>query len=774
MSDGSVDEIEAILDDYHMATLLAMANAAGLHVPGTGNPRKGQVKAIMRASFFTRERVLASLGRMGRVERAVLDRLLLHGGSAPTDSLRREAVRAGLAVEAPARPRARHDNPYDYVPYALGSYTGSPYRDSSRIFDDVIARLTLHGLVFSRLAADAGPGPLPKVQFHPADTIYIPTVVLEHLPEPQPLEEPELTPATVREGDPALLLRDLYLYWDFVRRNDVPRTRAGFVSKRALRAINAQLIVPDPLLDDARSEAETGRLALLGGLLRALGLIDAQPDHVRPASDDPLHIPEFWSWPEAQEVAACLQAWLRLPDLGELPAEAMPFEPQYMHARQALVGALSGRPATGWREPEALLEQLRADDAEFLFAGRSRIRRSSGYSYGGYYNSHYYGSPETLLRSLDALEARFVDGVLTGFLALSGLVELGYEGERLVAFRLSPIGQAVLGQAAPAAAAAAEQGRVILQPNFQLVAMGPVPLATLAWLDLFAEREQADRGAFAYRLSRESVYRAQQAGMGVSEIVRFLEEAGHVELPQNVRRSLEEWAAHHQRIVFRSGVSLLQAATPELLQELLADPAMASCQARAVTPELALLAGDGQEQLVAALVARGLFPAVSGADPQSADSSVIVEADGAIRPIHAVPSLHLRGRLARLAEEGASGGGEWRLTPASVRRAGGNKARVTRLLEELSRLHRGTLPEVLVERVKAWGGYYGDAAAETLTLVEFADPEALEELLERPDLQALLTPFPAGKRALAVVPGERLAELREILAGLGVRVREGL
>jgi len=99
---------------------------------------------------------------------------------------------------------------------------------------------------------------------------------------------------------------------------------------------------------------------------------------------------------------------------------------------------------------------------------------------------------------------------------------------------------------------------------------------------------------------------------------------------------------------------------------------------------------------------------------------------------------------------------------------------VARLLEELGRLQRGALPDAIVERVKAWGGYYGDAATQTLTLVEFGDPEALDELLQRPDLQGLLTPFPAGRRALAVVPGERLAEVKEILAGLGVRVREGL
>ena len=39
---------------------------------------------------------------------------------------------------------------------------------------------------------------------------------------------------------------------------------------------------------------------------------------------------------------------------------------------------------------------------------------------------------------------------------------------------------------------------------------------------------------------------------------------------------------------------------------------------------------------------------------------------------------------------------------------------------------------------------------------------------------AVLTPFPAGDRALAIVPAEQLAQVKEILARFGVSVREGL
>ena len=97
-----------------------------------------------------------------------------------------------------------------------------------------------------------------------------------------------------------------------------------------------------------------------------------------------------------------------------------------------------------------------------------------------------------------------------------------------------------------------------------------------------------------------------------------------------------------------------------------------------------------------------------------------------------------------------------------------------RLLEELGKLHRGAIPPNLVQQIKACGGYFGSAAAATLTLFEFRDQDALEELRQHPDLRRCLTPFSAGNRALASVPADKLTETKEILACLGVVTREGL
>ncbi|MDR7476061.1 MAG: helicase-associated domain-containing protein [Armatimonadota bacterium] len=780
------DEINAILNDYHFAALWEMANAAGLEVKDERGKKlsKEKVLAKMRAEFFTRERVQASWKQLDERERAVLNRLLLRGGTAATNSFRREIIRAGLATEA-EEPKTSARYPYYYrpdAPYANG-YAGNPERRHSPVFEDVIARLTHHGLVFSRGTRMTSGSTPYKLQFHPGTTLYVPEVIRRYLPEPEPIP-PSLAgwqPTRVETGTPALLLRDLYLYWDLVRRNDVALVQTGFVGKNWLKTINQILLVPDPLLEKARREDETGQLYLLRQLLEKLGLVRIERGYLRPAGKagasgrTPLQVPDFWGQSPTEQLRACLEAWSQSVGHGGLGGDANKYGPRYPHARQTVLAVLKTLPPNVWLEPEELLEEVRARDLDFLFPEHSRIENSRSDWYSSYSPSYYFGERKTLLKTLEELEARFVNHCLTGFLHQIGAVDLGYDGDTLQGFRLTPRSRAILGlepPEQPSQVSEDETGRLIVQPSFQLIAMGPVSLALLAQLDLFADRERADQGVFEYRLSRESVYRAQQLGMDVADVIRFLSQNSDTELPQNVRRSLEEWAAHHERIVFRTGVSLLQAADADLLAALMGDPRTGQHLARSVSPEVALIRNHRQQPLVSALVSQGLFPAVSGAQPEAADHSVIIQEDGTIRPIHAVPSLHLRGRLSRLAEETADGG--WRLTPESVGRAGGSRTKVLHLLDELRQLHRGPFPSELAEQVKAWGGYYGHAAVETLTLIEFRDQAALEELRQHSALRAYLTPFPAGDRALAVVPAEKLAQVKEILARFGVRVKDGL
>ena len=760
------DEIDSLLDSYHVQTLTAMAEWAGMDLFLRGQKmRRAQLVAMLRADFFTKDRVQASWNILDEREQAVLNRLLLREKQVTLKSFRREILRAGLASRTPevARDR-RQGNP---IPYAEG-YVGRPDRVASTVFEDLIARLTVRGLVFSRAAASSMGGVPFKVRAHPAAILYVPQAVRRHLPEPRPIPvgAPTLTPESVRRVDPTPLLRDLYLYWDAVRRNEVTLIQSGLVGKRWLKAINQVLLLPDPALKEARGEKETGRLYMLRQLLQLLRLVDRRGRRLIAAGQDTASPPEFWSLSPAEQVRACLDAWAQLSGPVGSDVDEARYNPRYALARGVILSALKDLPAGTWIEPADFVERVQNADINFLFADHSDVEAHRGQWYHQYGSAYYSERTKDLLKAFEKSEVRFVRGALTGFLFEIGVVELGYAGGEWIALRL----KRELSSAGPEAVGG--DGKVIVQPNFQVMAMGPVRLSLLARLDLFADRESVDQSVFEYRLTRESVYRAQGLGIETAEIIQLLTDASDVPLPQNVRRSLEEWAAHHERIVFRTGVTLLQAADAGLLDRLAEDTGIGGFLARRLSAEVAMVDTRSRRRLIDALVDWGQLPAVSGAEPEAADKSVLVGGDGTIRPIHAVPSLHLRGRLARLADR--SDDGTWRLTPASVARFGGSKNKVLRILDELGKLHRGVLPGELIEQIKGWGGYFGDAAVETLTLVEFRDRATLDELRRHADLKSVLLPFPAGNRALAVVPRDELDRVRESLARLGVQIRDGI
>jgi len=758
------DEIDELLESYHGNTLMEMCREAGLDVTDSGGKRllRKAVAAQMRARYFTRERVLGSLARLSERERGVLDRLLIRGGAAPTKVLRRDALRAGLvAREEESSPRGGR------------SYEGDPQRVDSARFFDVVARLTLHGLVFSRNAMAVGSSAPLKYQFHPSAAVFVPESIRRYLPTPQALQltTPGPEPDHIEHGDSTALLRDLYIYWDYVRQNETPLLRNELVGKRSLKAINDLLIRPDPAMETASDELEVGRLCLLRWLLWGLRLVKPEGRRLRATDALASRDGSFWKWSRVQQVHACLGLWSKMDLIPGWGGEIDYFGPRPAHARQTLMDILRTQPAGVWQELNELVESATDWDPGFLLADHAMLEDHEGSYYYGYTDgAHFSGLADSLRVEFAEAERRFVEQTVVDFLFELGMVDLGDAAGKRV-YRLTELGHALLsGKEAPPSMS--EGAKLIVQPNFQILAMGPVSLDRLSYLDLFAEREQADRGVFTYRLSRESLYAALQRGVSVPEVVGFLEQATGVELPQNVRRSMEEWGAHHERIVFRTGVSLMQAADSDLLDRLMGDPHLGKYLVRTVSPEIAEVRPGVERPLVAGLVELGVFPAISGAEPEAADQSVFVREDGSIEAVHAVPGLHLRRRLDRVAE--AVGPGRWQLTERSVRRAGGSRERVVQILEDLAALHRGELPASVQERVRAWGGYYGDAAVQTLTLIEFQGTATLEALRADPELGRYLLPFAAGERALAVVPEQKLAELREALARFGVSIRDGL
>ena len=760
--------VQAILEAYHYRTLQTIAEEAGLNA----DRPKADLITVMASTLFAKERVLSVLETLDERERAVIAYVLRYGGEVPTERLHHDLMRAGVVVDKPPSEEAYGRRHSSEAPYAGGAYVGRASRSDSGVLQDIVAGLTLRGLLFSRNPGLNTAGNPYKLRLHPGRTLVIPEPIRSLLPSPDPVAPPlgDWEPDDVVVGTPDHLLRDLYLYWDSVRRSEVAFIQAGYVGKRALKAINDQLLVSDPSLEDARWEDETERLYLLRQMLQRLGLIRRVGDCLQPTGEGPLEIPGFWCQEQAEMVRACVGVWADTAGGAGLDKEVDHFEPRYSWARGIVLRVMASFEPGIWIEPEDVVVAVRSEDPDFLFLDRQDIETLSRRQY----HRAYAQAIEKRLALYERAEFQFVVRCLTGFFHQTGLLELGYERGEFRAFRLTPAGSAILGgrPVPPEDQRAEPGGKLVVQPTFAVMAMGPLALDTLARLDLFAQRERADRAVFEYRLSRESLYAAQQLGLTVPQVIRFLETKSDTGVPQNVRRSLEAWGTYLERFVFRTDVSLLESADAAALEQLMDDAKTGRCLARAAAPTVALIKDQQQSELVAELLRQGRPPALSDGRFSSADDSVVVDPDGMIHAIYPVSSLHLHVRLARIAEQ--RGNGVWALTPQAIRRAGGSANRVLSLLAELQRLHRGSLPGEVVHRVKAEGGYYGKARAETLTLLEFRDVDTLEELREDPELALLLTPFPAGGRALAVAPAESLEQLRDALDMYGVSVEEGL
>lgn len=758
-------EILNLLTSYNSTTLWDMVKASNL-LPGSKKLPKEQLISFMQKEFFTQKRVQNSLAHLNERERAVLNRLRLRGDTVATQTFKRELLRAGLTTETPEpTPSSSY-----YVSYE-NTYEGQP-RQNSAVFEDIIARLTYYGLVFSAEPAAATTGGTPaKLQFHPAATLYIPTIIRPYLPTPKPVIQPVTQqPTHSQTADPLLFLRDLYLYWDFVRRAPIPLVQGGTIGKRSLKSINEILLQPDPLLEGARRENDTQHLFLLRLLLEALNLTRKWEGQVQLIGKDSATVAPFWHKQTAEQVKQCVAVWSQLSDWGELTGEGSGYNPRYPQARQLLLQELKKLETSDWVERSEIVGQLQDQNEDFLFAGHQHLTNPRNYSYyiGGIY---VYSNKAEILKKLNQWEDEFVGQSIGRFLYSLGLVELGYHNPNTPAhawhtFRFTPLGRQVLGTTSPSSTAP-DSGKLVIQPNFQLLAIGPVSLAVLAQCDRIAHRQKTDRGVFEYHLSRDSVYAAQQNGWAVSDIIEWLTETSGQPLPQNVRRSLEEWGAHHERIVFRVHTHLLQAATPHLLQKLVQETPAGKVLTPVEGTAVALIKQGKVQPLRAALLSQGILPAVTGTAPEAVEQTVTVAENGRIHPLQTVPTLHLHRHLSQIAE--VQPDGTWQLTAESVQRAGGSRPKLQHLLDELHRLSRGPLPESLINQVKTWGGYYGTASIQTLTLIEFEDSDTLAELLHHPDLRPFLTPYPAGNRALATLPTEKLPQVTQHLAQLGIK-----
>lgn len=394
--------------------------------------------------------------------------------------------------------------------------------------------------------------------------------------------------------------RDLYLVWRTAAESrGFALTSRGYLSRPALRRVRAELATVGGTVDESdATEPEYPRLFFLRRLAQRLGLLNAEEGKL--AASERQVIERYLAHPLAERLRICVRVWSAggwwpdAPDPKMAPPRLMaPAPPRTALARRRLLDSLRRMPSGEYRP----LPTLDVTLAQPRAAGSARARRQTRGATGE-------PGPEAAARY----------AALTGPLTWLGLIQLAPSGPLSgPAEYASGAAMAALEDGGALDAEAEAAGRIVVQPNFEVIAYPPLVAPALLLLDTCAARERLDVTA-RYRLTRQELAAARAAGWAAADIAVRLEAVSGAPLPANVRVTLDDWERHVERVNLVDGVTLLEVREPALLDALLADRAAARWVERRLTPTAALLASESAGHVRMWLLRRGELPAMREMD----------------------------------------------------------------------------------------------------------------------------------------------------------------
>jgi hypothetical protein len=610
---------------------------------------------------------------------------------------------------------------------------------------------------------------------------------------------PEFTPSRIAAGNYRRLLRDLYLYWHFVRGQEqgIALLQHGLVPKPTLRLLNAGLRVPDEV-EAARTEFEMERLYFLRRLLLQSGLLTIRKNRLYAADEQ-----GYFALPSLQRIYRCLQDWLDDPywhDLAHLPGIAIRPEPapdemthaRLLDARRALVALLGQQTANTWIPLSAFAGALGRIQPDLLFPPRPG--GSDRYTPAGnpYRRDFRIQRPaQGMEDSRLQVETALVSRAIAEPLHWLGVVDIAWSQERPwqpEAFRLNLVGAALLCQPPETFAQVTDRaGKVRIQPDFTIVATEPVSESLLLHLDRFARRESLDR-AIMYRLTRETTGAAIQRGMTAGDILHTLE--AWAEVPQNVSYTLHDWERQAGRLRLHQHATLLEVAEPEILDHLMGDETLRRGLQR-LTPTTALVDREMFARVYDALVAAGELPFQSRPfdDDAAPEKAWYVQGEAALVSPWPVPDRYLEQQLAPYVT--LTYDGKLVFEPRQLRNAIAQatsqsseakqradifpdeqkkqQERLEWLLAFLDRHVMGGLPATWRLRLNVWAGKYRDAF-EVIRgpFLLLQDAQLLNALRADPAVGPLLGPVLPQGSILVRLDEAALTALRDLLSERGI------
>lgn len=596
-----------------------------------------------------------------------------------------------------------------------------------------------------------------------------PPVALEPAPGP-------LTPAGPSFSD---AIRTLYILAQYIQERGLDRTQAGYIRKPDLARMNKLLPRNEPLTDEAEARAYysrrtvRGRSDFLFALLAPLGLV-AEKHGLISAREDAF---TFFSLPPAEQARRMRDAWVEMSwdDLNQVQAfetrsswdgsQDAPDAYRIEAARRVVLSRLrSPQAAAGWVTLASFRQAVRSYNEAFLYSRRTTTYSRDGSNpYGGIRRPGMRYGDDTFDKNKDwdEVEGAFITTMLREPLQWLGIVQVGLDAAGEIAgFRLTPEGAAALGLDVERPAGEEAPRGLVVQPNFEMVLLPDVTgFGAALELDRFAERVKSER-AIIYRLTRESVYGGLRAG--VTGIPERLEALSQTPLPQNVRHTVEEWAAQYAGLRLHREITVVTAGSPSELQETLR---AAGVTPSALVPPAAALVPKAAGGRIAGR------PGALGCDYGTEPQDVLrIEEPARIQVAADKMTPYLRYRLERFARPAGTPGA---FTPDAerVRRTTAAGVPVAGIEEFLEGAAVGEVPARLRMWLRGWAGAYREAAM--APVVAFTAPSELLDLaMADAELQAHFLSRPAP--TLALVEQAGAAAVRAAIEEAGVSVGEQL
>lgn len=816
MEQSDIDLVQTA-PSHHVQTLLRAHQASTqlLTSLNEATPTREHTEEIAHY-LFDATTLQHALTTLGEIERAILYELTNCGGRANSRDLALYFTSTDLlAIKKNTSPTesetvavtSESTGRHAYKPeeslspqYSMLTMPQYPPPHPHGIFEQNVRRLLLHGLLFwGKQTNFAGRDYANGIHDGVLIVPHAVRAVVRHewgMPErfpsivKKPMEDGSSEQPLPQEQDVSegirLFQRTLYLYWSLAAstREGLTLLSSGLLTRSSLRILIEQ-IKPGAHYEQVRSESDVPSLLFMRLLLTKLGLLQVRGTSITAASAIP-----FFSLPLLERTRRCYQLWLETPlwdELLYLPEVtvrpgASPTEPAHeevVRGRQNVMTRLTYEPLGAWQALTTLIARTKLYIPNLLFP-RNYGPRAERYSS----TSNPYGWDFRLRRGWlthregwHMVEGGFIRAILSGPLYWLGLVELNQE-EMPTAFSLLPMLKMTISD--DFVPQQEQAGRLIVQPNFELIILAPVSEALLVSLDRFAERVSLELIA-QYRLTKASVTRAIQTGMHAEAIQKTLEEAVEGEIPQNVCYSLIEWERQIRRVELWQNATLLEVDDPALLDSLFANEEVRSFLHRRISPTLAEVVTRQLPKLQELLWQRDYLPSITSAPPQGTifdngrmvqrETQWLLHENGLLQPLYAVLDLYLTTEVEHFSDYDQQSG--WReITITTLQRALATGRSLEYIIRFLQQYCEGGIPTSFLIRLKLWGGGYGeshDIYVEQAPLLRLSDA-VLQDLQADQEIRPLLGKEIEQQTRLVQVEAQHLQQILALLRERGFTV----